>query len=405
MGGMDRQSLLDASVVAARSLRSNLREVAHPDGRPRRLVAAGPGRHGSIWTRDFAWSVEGLLAAGEARAVRDTLDALLEAQRPDGLVPRLLDTRWPWARFARAVLKGRLALTPPLVGNFVSDQLVVAHDANALLVWAACRYAAAQDEPAWAGLVLPRLEAALAWYAGREKDGLVVQPPCSDWKDKLKARRGAVCYTNLARWKAQSELAGLYAFLGRRQAAEAAESAARALQRRVDRAFWDSGGGFYRDTDASGLLSSDANLAACVWGFAGEEKTARILRAMDRRGLWTPWGPRAAEEYPASEKSLLSLAAGIPDYHDGAVWLWNSALALDALAAAGRSAHRSRLAAALIGLLQVSGEAGEVYHARTGRPLSGRFYRSESPFTWSAAMLLAALTRAAADAPAALEAA
>lgn len=400
---MDRTALRHASVVAARSLRANIRDVPGPDGRPRRLVTAGPGQYGSVWTRDFSWSVEGLLLAGEDRAVRDTLDALLAAQHPDGLVPRLLDTRWPWARFARAVLKGRLTLRAPLVPNFRSDQLALAHDANALLVWAACEYAVRRDELAWAGLVLPRLEAALSWYDAREQGGLVVQPPCADWKDKLKARRGAVFYTNLVRWKARAALASLYAALGRRAAAAEAESAATALKRRLERAFWDASGGFYRDTDAGAVYSSDGNLAACVWGFAGPEAAAKSLRALDRLGLWTPWGPRASQPYPASEKPWLARAAGIPGYHDDAVWLWNSALALDALGLAGRDAHRARLAAAVAGLLSADGAAGEVYDPGTGRPLSGRLYRSESPFTWSSAMLLASLTRAAAQAPAALE--
>ncbi|TBR22385.1 hypothetical protein EPO15_08095 [bacterium] len=400
---MSRQVLLDASVVAARGLRTNLRDVPGPDGRVRRLVAAGPGQYGSVWTRDFAWSVEGLLLAGEDRAVRDTLDALLAAQRPDGLVPRLLDTRWPWARFARAVLKERLALHAPLVPNFRSDQFVYAYDANALLVWAACEYALRRDELAWAGLVLPRLEAALSWYETHESQGLVVQPPCSDWKDKLKARRGAVFYTNLARWKAASALAALYAGLGRRAAAQEAESAAKTLQRRLERAFWDAEGGCYRDTAQGSVYSSDSNLAACVWGFADPERAAKSLRALDRCRLWTPWGPRAGQTYPASEKSWLSRLAGIPGYHDEGVWLWISALALDALALTGREAHRARLAAAVAGLLTADGAAGEVYHPETGRPLSGRLYRAESPFTWSSAMLLAALTRAAAGTPAALE--
>lgn len=401
MTRMDRQGLLDASVIAARSLRANIRDVAGPDGRPRRLVVAGPGQFGSVWTRDFAWAVEGLLLAGEDRAVRDTLDALLSAQRPDGLFPRLLDTRWPWARFARAVLKERLDLRPPLVPNFRSDQLVYAFDANSLLVWAACEYAVRRDELAWAGLVLPRLEAALGWYAAHEEGGLIRQPPCSDWKDKLKARRGAVFYTNLARWKAMESLAGLYAALGRRTAAGEAESAAKTLARRLERAFWDSDGGHYRDTEASPLYSSDGNLAAVAWGFTDDAQASRILRALDRLGLWTPWGPRASQRYPAGQKSLISRVAGIPGYHDDGVWLWNSALALDALDRTGRAAHQARLSAAVAGLLKSEGAAGEVYDPETGRPLSALLYRAESPFTWSSAMLLASLTRAAA--PLALE--
>lgn len=390
---MNRQALLDASVIAARGLRSNIRDVVQ-GGRSRRLVAAGPGQYGSVWTRDFAWSVEGLLLADEDRAVRDTLDALLSGQRADGLVPRLLDTRWPWARFARAILKERLALTPPLVPNFLSDQLVYSYDANALLVWAACEYALRRDELAWAGLVLPRLESALAWYCDKEEGGLVVQPPCSDWKDKLKARRGAVFYTNLGRWKAQASLAALYAALGRRAAAAEADSAAKTLQRRLERAFWDAEGGFYRDVVGASTYSSDSNLAAAAWGFADPERAAKSLRALDRLGLWTPWGPRAGQSYPSSQKSWLSRLAGIPGYHDDGVWLWNSALALDALAMTGRDAHRARLTVAVAGLLAAQGAAGEVYCPETGRPLSGRLYRAESPFTWSSSMLLASLTRA-----------
>lgn len=389
---LDRDRLLAASVVAARSLRANIREVRDPDGRSRRLVTAGPGQFGSVWTRDFAWAAEGLLSAGEDDAVRATLDALLEAQRADGLIPRLLDTRWPWARFARAVLKERLPLAAPLVPNFRSDQFVLAFDANALLVWAACRYALQTDSLAWAGLVLPRLENAMAWYAPHETDGLVRQPPCSDWKDKIKARRGAVFYTNLTRWKALLSLAELYAALGRTARAAEAAAVARTLRRRLQRAFWNAEGGFFNDSDGFPLLSSDGNLAACLWGFADDEQAGRIVRAMDRLGLWTAWGPRASQPYPLSEKSWLTRLAGIPGYHDDGVWLWQSALALRVLAAMGRVAPLKNMTAGVVGLVLREGAAGEVYDPVTGRPLSGRLYRAESPFTWSAAMLLESFT-------------
>ena len=383
-------------------MRKNLREVPGLDGRTRVLVAAGPGQFGSIWTRDFAWSVEGLLLAGEDRAVRDTLDALLAAQRADGLAPRLLDTRWPWARFARAALKGRLGLTPPLVPNFTSEQMVVSYDSNALLVWAACRYALRRDSLAWAGLALPRLEKAMSWYADRETDGLIRQPPCSDWKDKVKARRGAVLYTNLVRWKAACSLAELYRALGRRSAAKETDGAANAMARRIERAFWMESAGCYRDTSGSDLISSDGNLAACVWGLAGGEKSARVLRALDRAGLMTAWGPRASERYPRAQVSLLARLAGVPGYHDDGVWLWQTALTLRLLRDLGRDAMLERLAGSVCALLCAEGAAGEVYDPHTGRALSGRFYRAETPFTWSSAMLLEALSPLSARSPSAV---
>ncbi|MDE2291028.1 MAG: hypothetical protein KGL53_03000, partial [Elusimicrobia bacterium] len=86
----------------------------------------------------------------------------------------------------------------------------------------------------------------------------------------------------------------------------------------------------------------------------------------------------------------------IPGYQDEAVWLWQSALALRVLDGLGREALLERVTAAVCGLVVRDGAAGEVYDPRTGLPLEGRLYRSESPFTWSSAMLLEALAPLAA---------
>ncbi|MFH1725018.1 MAG: hypothetical protein ABII00_10410 [Elusimicrobiota bacterium] len=398
---MDRQELLKASAVAARNLRANLRPLKGPDGRERTLLVAGPGKYHSVWTRDFCFAAGGLLAAGEARAVRDTLDAILARQRPDGLLPRLLDSFHPGMRFARAVLGGLVPLREPLAPNFLSDQLVTAVDSNSLVVWTAAHYALRADNLAWAGLALPKLDLAMAAYDALERDGLVHQPPCSDWKDKTPARRGAVFFTQLLRWRAMRSLEDLCRAMGRARTAATWKDRARTYARRLHRGFWDAERGFFADSLKHRLLSSEANLAAAAWGFADETQAAAIVRAMDRLGLWTPWGPRTSQRYPLRGKSPLIILAGVPGYGDDFVRLWISALALRVLHRLGKRTLRDRIALGVCGLLNSSGRVSEVYRPEDGREVRAWLYRSESPFSWSAGMLLEAFHElaAAADTP------
>ncbi len=394
---MERQRLLAASVIAARSLRTNIRRVSGPDGRPGTVLTAGPHQLASVWTRDFCFAVGGLLAAGEVRTVRFTLDEIIRRQREDGLFPRLLDSHHPAMRLVRALTGGLIPLRGPLKPNFRSEHFVAAVDSNSLLAWAAVRYALHTGNFAWAGLVLPRLLRGMSYYDSLEEDGLVVQPPYSDWKDTIGARRGAVFFTQLLRWKALNSLAELYHALGRAITAEELKSRSRDMARRTHRAFWSPEKGFFRDTLDHPKFSSEGNLAAIAWGFADEEESSRIIRTMDKAGLITPWGPCAGERYPTATKTGLACLAGIKGYHDEYVWLWNSALLLDSLRRLGRRLSVRKLADSLAALLIDSGRVSEVYHPETGREIRTWLFRSERPFSWSAAMLLEVFEKLASE--------
>jgi len=385
---MDRTLLLDASVEAARSLRANLHTLPALDGTLRTVLAAGRNQFHSVWTRDFCFAAGGLLAAGEEAAVRDTLDEIIARQRPDGLMPRVLDSHFSGMHMLRAVLKGRVPLSSPLVANFRSDHGTLSIDSNALVVQAAARCALHTGNLAWAGLVLPALEKAMEWYEGRLRDGFIRQPPFSDWKDTVSVRRGAVFFTQLLYWRAMGSLEDLYRALGRRRASEEWKARARAFRRRALKAFWNGEEGFFADTLRRRRLSSESNLAAAAWNFADNEQAARIVRAMDRKGLWTPWGPRAGERYPLSGKGWLALLAGIPGYHDDCLWLWNTALALRVLDKLGRRSMLERMTADILVLLRRQGGVSEVYRPADGVPVKTWLYRSEQPFSWSAGMLL-----------------
>ncbi|MDE2491342.1 MAG: hypothetical protein KGM24_10870 [Elusimicrobia bacterium] len=376
----------NARAVAERSLRSNVRDLG---GRP--VLTAGARQFRMVWTRDACFAAGGLIAAGRADAARGTLGAILSFRRADGLLPRLLDSGSWAARVAWASVGRELPLTGALKPNYVGEHFCAAIDGNALACWAGELCAAADGAgPAFAREVLPALEGALRWYDGRLKDGLVVQPPFSDWQDSVRARRGRVFFTNLLYWRAHEALAAL----ARRAGGDAAPWTARAeaLRARIRGFFWDERRGAYRSLEDGGPLSPDGLLFAIVWGFSGPEESRRLIAALDAAGAWTPWGPRCAvPDYPFSARGWITRLAGVPDYHDRLVWLWQSALAVRALRAAGEEARAERLADALAGILERDGAAGEVYEPDDGRPVVRRLYRSEAPFSWAAAFCVEAL--------------
>ncbi|MBI5200490.1 MAG: hypothetical protein HY925_02790 [Elusimicrobia bacterium] len=352
--------LWPARAVAKAQLEANLRAL----GNGRTVLVAGANQYGSVWARDFCFASGGLLAAGLRQPVLDTLEELVALQREDGLYPRLLDSLHPLARFLRGTFGQKLSLSSPLRPNFVSDHLVWSFDTNALVVDALRRAGLAEKHAA-------SIERALSWCRSEMRDGLIFQPPFSDWKDTISSRRGHVFFTQLQFWKA----------LGRAQ--ETDEFAAR-----LRRAFWL--GEYFADTTEFPLLSTDGNLAAIAWGFSTQDETERILDAIEAKGLWTPWGPKAGERYSYFEKGWFARLALVHGYQDDFVWLWVSALALRALHRAGRVERRDALLRTLCERIVREKSISEVYRPEDGQEVRTWLYRSEAPFSWSSGMLLEA---------------
>ena len=386
----EREPLLDVCLAASRSLRRNLRQAPGPDGRTRTLLLAGPAS-GVVRTRDLCFAAGGLLLAEEGRALRDTLDELLSRQRGDGLFPCALEP------------STRAGIAGPLSPRFGALPTRPAPDSNSLLAWAAARYALHSGNLAWAGLVLPSLERGMAYYEERLEEGLFRQKACSDWKDSVGSRRGAVFFTQLLRWKALRSLEELCRAMGREKAAEAWKQESHRFARHLQLMFWDRERGYFQETLEHPRFSSEANLAAADWGLAGEEQSARIVRAVDRLGLLTPWGPRASERYPLLRKGVLPVLGGVRGLHDDGVWLWISALHLRVLQRLGRRAALDEAVRGVCSLVAAQESVSQVYDPVSGRPLRTRLLRLETPFSWSAGMLLETFHGLLAKLPAGLE--
>ena len=271
-------------------------------------------------------------------------------------------------------------LRVPLKPNYASEHGgILTADSQSLVAWTAARLARAAPDEAWVRAVFPRLERGMWWYTSLERGELIDQAPFSDWKDSVSARRGAVFFTELLRWQAYRALHELAGMIGDEAAAARWKGRAEAHKDRLEAAFWLEKEGHYRDTLERPLFSTDGNLAAIVWGFSSDEESERILSAMERLDLWTPWGPKAGERYLPSEKGWLVRVAGIPGYHDDFVWLWTAALALLALDRPGHYTRRDALAETPSRQNRRRRRGLRGLPPRVGPPVRSWFYSSEAP--------------------------
>ncbi len=388
-----RAGRFDALLDAAKSsLSANVERIGG-----RHYVTAGRGQFKSLWTRDFCHSAQGLLAAGRADVVRDQLGLLLDNQRPsDGLIPRTMDSMDAKQRVVLATLRRLLPflpnppLTEQLEPEYQDQHGSLAIDGNLLVLEAALSYVDATGDAAFWKRHEPQLRRALAFYDDRLKDGLISQPPFSDWQDSAK-REGRTSYTNL-----------LYAVVLDKLAARGALGVTRAradeVRSKVEATFRDPASGLFRAVEGEPYVSLDANLMALDLGYlpAGSPEARALYEALKRHPLWTRAdglpGGSSWPDYPASWRNLACSLVGLGHYHDSAVWSWLAALSAKVAAKMGDDATALALLDKWTGVVARDGGVAEIYRPEPGLPSwSSLAYDSEQPFTWGAATFLETL--------------
>jgi glycogen debranching enzyme len=376
--------------VAERSLLANVVEVEGRLG-----LSAGAHQFRSLWTRDFCHAVAGLLRIGRGDVVRDHLELLLAHRREDGLLPRCLDTMDPklrvaWASLARLIpgASPRLGMRGRLKPEFIDQHGEIAIDGNALAILAALRLVGATGDEGWweaNAAAFARLEAFHRPYAAAGPDGLMRQPPFSDWQDSVR-REGATFYANLLRWAALRGLAARG--LAEEAAADRLASALEAFRhRRTD--------GLYASMLEGPWVSLEGNLLAVDLGLVEGEDARALHRAVRGSPFWTRAGTPGFDTYPDYPRAWRNPGVrlvGLGHYHDRIRWSWLTALAAKVAARVGdRESARAALEQ-LEGVARRDGVIGEVYRARPPHRLwRSALYVSEAPFSWGAGMVLDAV--------------
>lgn len=376
--------------LATRSLEANVEEV---NGRS--YLTAGREQFRSMWTRDFAYAVPGLLAAGRADVARDHLKLLLTHVGDDGALPRSFDDINPKARVVLGIARRLIPSLPhpqieQLQPEYIDQHGQQAIDGNALVILATLQYAERTGDHQFLETHRSALKKLFRFYETRMQDGLVHQGPHSDWQDSVK-REGATFYTNLLYLAVRERLQQLPGF-------DVSPRQTTALRRKIESTFRDSDSGLYFSVPGGPQISLDGNLLALELGVVdpNSQQGRDLYAALKAHPLWRAGGgiPGGCTmpDYAPNERSLGVRAVGLRHYHDKLMWSWLTGLAAKTAARMGDHAEADRILQALQRMAERDGSVGEVYEPTRERPLwQSLVMRSEAPFAWGSGVTLDAV--------------
>ncbi|MBP6921248.1 hypothetical protein KBB89_01735, partial [Candidatus Gracilibacteria bacterium] len=177
--------------ISAEGLEWNI--VQHEGGS---FLQAGENQFASFWTRDFCWSVPGLLCLGKTEVVKNHVTYLLDSLHVEkNTVPRLLDFGSGKMRVVAhtvgrslglpvllSLMKKGSTLTPEYYGEHSTSAV----DGNLLTLIASAQYILHSGDNVWLIQNSQKLQDCYRHYANLlDEEGLIVQPAFSDWQDSL----------------------------------------------------------------------------------------------------------------------------------------------------------------------------------------------------------------------------
>lgn len=377
-----------ALAIAVANLHDGIELRPLPNGTQKMVVSAGRRNFREPWARDLSFASFGLVEVEEYRPVRESLEVFLMNQRSSGQFPVKVYSNGVANRFLHSLFRREQPILAPLQPKYKSGHRTISLDGNALLVIAALNYAHRSGDSYFLNKYWPELRRGLIWLEDHgHQDGLLHQEAFSDWADSI-ARVGRVLYTNVVYWKALRDMTEAAVRLGKEADASHFSFKAAQLHAAINNHFWREDLGYYVTSDDFENLSSSGNLLAIAWDLASPEQANAILDNMQLFGMAHPVPTRTVyPPYPNQFIAIENRLGRIGFYHIDAAWLWLGAWHIIALCRAGRIEEAAEYLDRVSKTIARDGAVHEVY-APHGGYVSGFWYSSEAPFTWSAGMVI-----------------
>ena len=379
-----------ALFIAADNLRSAIEVRRFGNRKTREILHAGYRNFRESWARDFSFASFGLLALKEFKVVKDTLEAFLDHQTPEGQFPVKLHSMGMVTRFMHSLLGREQPTEIPMRPKYISGHGTISLDGQCLMVIAAIHYSFQAEDHEFLKTHWESLVNAISWAERsvlQGTDGLLSQAAFADWADSI-ARNGRVLYTNVTYWKALQEMAEAAKHFGLNDQISFYSKKAEQVSQAIQANLWRPALGYYAASDSLNQLTSSGNLLAVAWGLASTEQANFIMDAIIVNGMASPVPTKVA--YPSYPPNLIALEnrlGGVANYHTDAAWLWIGAWHVVALARSGRAEESHGILSRIAEVIVDDQQVHEVY-GPNGRPLSSFWYKSESPLSWNAGMVV-----------------
>lgn len=311
---------------------------------------AGAHHFVDLWARDSLFATFGANLADSKK----TLDTFFQYQRPDGLIPyRILLSPTTIGKYFG---KPRYFRTPkPDFRSHQSGGLVL--DGGLMTVIAARRFGSTYEK---------QIHHVLLWYKKGFGDGLLREWFLCEWADAV-MKIGKTLYTNVLYWKATED---------------------KNIAKKVHESFWN--GTYFADWvdyKRQDYFAAHPNMLAIIFGLATRSQAKSILSFAEKY-CWNGWTLVSNYPmYPFWRIPLQNYLVGLPDYHNGCLWLQPGILYAIALHKVDQKQKALRVLEYIARKIVEHNGVHEVYE-KNGQPLRRLFYRSEEPFAWSAGLFL-----------------
>jgi glycogen debranching enzyme len=364
--------------VARHSLEANI--VSLPQGE---FLAAGANQFGSLWTRDFCYSVPALLTLKRFALVKNQLTYLIDHRRSDGLVPIYADSIDPMKRVilgsVNRVLgtKVNYKITKDIKPFYAANGKYPTIDANILVLKASYEYSQASKDNIWWNKNKTNFQDIYNYYTSFLKDGLIVQGDFSDWQDSAK-RSGKTFLTNLQ----FLEISKSYHFLTDDQLDK--------LSQKIHDTFYDSKSGLYFSVLGYPYISLDGIL------WAIEKKlmpnTDLLYKKLKQHPLWNNVQSPGFATFPSYQRDWLMphvVLSELSEYHGNLSWSWLMAYSSLVAFKQGDYSEASKIYDIVEKIILRDQSVGEIYFSKDNyEPFKSRIYKSETPFSWGAAFVI-----------------
>lgn len=345
---------------------------------------AGSHHFVDLWARDSLFATFGANIVGLHDVSKRTIETFLTHQRADGLIPYLIMRSHH--NVGKYFGNHRYYETPK--PHFRSHQSFgTVPDGGLMTIIAARNYAEGYDNRAFLEKHYIKLHTSMEWYRNKFGDRLISEWFLCEWADAV-LKCGKTLYTNVLYYKAAGDLSWIAERLNKRADAERYAKRQLLISEHIRSTFWN--GSYFADWvdwKRQDYLASHANMLAIIFGLATPKEARSIIDAAKSRS----WDGRTLKNvspaYPWWRIPFLQTVIGVPDYHNGMIWLQPGILFAMALHKTGFVKEAKRVLGGIAKTISTHNGVFEVYE-KNAKPVRRRLYQAEHPFAWSAGLFL-----------------